>query len=367
MANITLEHMPIFDKKTARVLATILLFAAVGAFVWGARRTLVAFLFAIFFAYVLDPVVSLVERQLSPGHRGRAILIVYVVMLGILALVLTLVGPKLATETPALGEKLPQLLEGFTTGQIAHQIGSRRGWSWTTQVRIEQFLASHSQAILTWARDIGSRAAELATNAIWLIIMPILAIFFLKDGREFSESLIQIVERRTQRQFLRGILEDLNVMLAAYIRAQVILAAISLVAYTTVLSILRVPYSFVLGALGGFAEFVPVVGPLVAAVCILGVAFLLNYQHLLLILVFLGLWRLMQDYVNAPRIMGRKVELHPLAALFAVLVGAEIGGVVGVYLSVPLIATLRILYRRWQKYESGQATVVTPAEVTRHR
>jgi predicted PurR-regulated permease PerM len=362
---ITLGAVDIFDKTTARVLATVILFAAIGAFVWGARHTLIAFLFAIFFAYVLDPVVSLVERtKLGHNSRGRSILIVYVILVGSLAILFTFVGPKLVTEGRALAEKLPQLLEGLTSGQIAREIGSRRGWSWATQLRAEQFLAAHSEDILRWAQDAGSRAAEVATNAIWIIIIPILAIFFLKDGRGFSESLIQTICRGDQRQFLRGIIEDLNVMLAAYIRAQLLLAAISLVVYTAILSILGVPYAVVLGVFGGLAEFVPVVGPLVAAISILGVSFLLNYPHLLLVAVFLGGWRLVQDYVTAPRIMGRSIELHPLAALFAVLVGAEIAGVLGVYLSVPVIATLRIVYRRWQKYE--EQTVEISREMHTH-
>ncbi|HVZ17944.1 MAG TPA: AI-2E family transporter, partial [Terriglobales bacterium] len=312
--------MPIFEKTTARVLATILLFAAAGAFVWGARHTLVAFVFAIFFAYVLEPAVSFVARtRLGRGHRDRAIVIVYLVLLGILSISLTFGGPKLVKEARSLGEKLPQLLEGVTSGQIAHQIGSSRGWSLNTQKRLEQFLAAHSQEILRWAQDLGARAAEVATNAIWLVIIPILAIFFLRDSQLFSESLIEVFDRKLQRQLLRGILQDLNVMLAAYIRAQLILAAISGVAYTAALTALRVPYSFVLGALGGLAEFVPVVGPLVTAAVILGVAFLLNYPHLLIVAIFLGIWRLVQDYVTSPRIMGSKVELHPLAALFAIL------------------------------------------------
>jgi len=201
-----------------------------------------------------------------------------------------------------------------------------------------------------------------------LLIIPILAIFFLRDGHQFAEALVLVFDRRAQRQFLRGIMADINVMLAAYIRAQLILAGISLVAYTLVLSIMRVPYAYVLGALGGLAEFVPVVGPFVAAAAILGVSFLLNYPHLLGLVIFLGLWRIIQDYVNSPRIMGSKVELHPLAALFAVLVGAEIAGVLGVYLSVPFIATLRILYRRWQNYgESPQSTDSSLPQVTHPR
>ncbi len=347
--------MPIFDPRTARVISTILLFVAVGALIWGAHTTLIAFLFAILFAYLLDPIVNFFYRtRLGAGSRARSILIVYLLLLCVVGGALTLAGPKLAVEGRSLVTRLPDLLQNVSSGQIAHEIGSRRGWSATTQLRVEEVLTAHRDAIVGWASEVGSRAAALATHVIWLILIPILAVFFLRDGREFANAVINAADRRTQKQLLQGIFEDLHEMLAAYIRAQLMLAGISLVVYSIVLSVLRVPYSFVLGVLGGFLEFIPVVGPLVAAASILGVAFLSNYSHLLILLIFLGIWRLIQDYVVSPRIMGSRVELHPLAALFGVLVGAEIGGVVGVYLSIPVIATLRILWRRWQRYERSQ-------------
>lgn len=358
--------MPIFDQRTARVLSTILLFLAVGAFLWGARHTVIAFLFAIFFAYLLDPVVNLLCRtNICKKSRGRSIAIVYLVLFAILGTVFYLTGPKLAKEGQSLSQSLPGLLDQVQSGQIAHQIGTQRGWSWNTQVRVQQFLAAHQQAIVHWAQDFGARAAAVATNAIWLIIIPILAIFFLRDGQSFAQKLVEIADRRAQKQLVRGVLDDLHLMLASYIRAQLTLAVISLVVYTLVLAVLRVPYAFVLGALGGVMEFIPVVGPLVAAVSILGVSFLSNYPHLLLVAIFLGVWRLIQDYVVSPRIMGGRVELHPVAALFGILVGAEIAGVVGVYLSIPIIATLRILWRRWQRYEQVQQNGidVSPADV----
>ena len=216
--------------------------------------------------------------------------------------------------------------------------------------------AAHRAAIIAWASDFGGRVTILLANTVWLVVIPILAIFFLRDGREFADSVIQIAERSRQRQFLSSIVEDLNVMLAGYIRAQLVLAGLSLVVYIIVLLLLRVPYAIILGIVGGALEFIPVAGPLVAALVILGVAFLTGYQHLLLLALFLSLWRLVQDYVNSPRIMGGKLELHPLAALFAILAGGEIAGVIGVYLSIPIMAALRILWKRWQKYsETGNA------------
>jgi predicted PurR-regulated permease PerM len=105
-----------------------------------------------------------------------------------------------------------------------------------------------------------------------------------------------------------------------------------------------------LGTAGGVMEFIPVVGPLVAALVILSVSVLMSYQHWLVLLVFLGVWRLLQDYVVSPRVMGQSMELHPLAAIFGIMAGGEIAGVLGVYLSIPVMASLRIVWRRWKVY-----------------
>ena len=80
------------------------------------------------------------------------------------------------------------------------------------------------------------------------------------------------------------------------------------------------------------------------------VAVLTGYSHWAAVLLFLIVWRLIQDYVISPRIMGVSVELHPLAALFGILAGGEIAGILGVYLSIPVMASLRIVWRRWRIY-----------------
>ncbi len=109
-------------------------------------------------------------------------------------------------------------------------------------------------------------------------------------------------------------------------------------------------YALALATLGGILEFIPVVGPLVAALTIVGVALLLGFKHWLSIVIFLGVWRLVQDYITSPRIMGRSMELHPLAAIFGVMAGGEVAGILGVFLSIPVMASLRIVFRRWRLY-----------------
>jgi predicted PurR-regulated permease PerM len=349
------RSIPVWDKKTARALSTIILFAAVGAFCFAAWKVLVAFLFAIFLAYLLDPLVSFVQRKskLSARSRSRAIAQVYLGLGALLAVTILVAGPKLQSEGRKLTTEAPVWMDQLTTGKIAEKIGIQHGWSARTRDQLQHWFMDHRQDLMHWAGRLGSYTAGLVVNAVWLIIVPILAVFFLRDGRSFADNLVEVFDRRRQRQLLSALLNDLDTMLAGYIRAQLILAALTLVAFTAVLTVMRLPYSIVLGVLGGMLEFIPVVGPLVAAGLIVSIAVFSGYSHILLVLIFLGVWRIVQDYVTAPRLMGSSVELHPLAALFAILAGAEVAGVIGVYLSVPIAATLRIFWRRWRSYNAA--------------
>jgi len=125
---------------------------------------------------------------------------------------------------------------------------------------------------------------------------------------------------------------------------------LTFVMYSAVLAMMGVPNALVLGTVGGLLEFIPVVGPLVAALIIIGVALLMGFSHWLWLIAFLGIWRLIQDYVSSPRIMGHSMELHPLAAIFGVMAGGEVAGILGIFLSIPVMASLRIVFRRWRLY-----------------
>jgi predicted PurR-regulated permease PerM len=340
--------MSIIDVRTSRVLFTLMLFALVLGFLYVAHRTLIAFLFAVFFAYLVDPAVSRVEKWVK--GRGRAIGVIYLLLVALLITFFFFVGPQIGRQAQRLSESLPKLLETVSSGQIAERIGKEQGWSVHTRAQLSKLLSDHRDDLLGLAQRVGLRVADVAKQAWLLIVVPILAAFFLKDGRAFGEVLLSFVHSRPQREFLEGVLGDLNQMLAQFIRAQLTLAAFSSVAYIAFLESARVPYALVLGTAGGVMEFIPVVGPLVAAAVIFGVSLLMSYPHWLLLLIFLGAWRLVQDYVISPRIMGKSMELHPLAAIFGVLAGGEIAGVLGIYLSIPVMASLRIVWRRWRLY-----------------
>ena len=339
--------MPVTDGRTARVLITVLLFALGLGFLYVARQTLMAFLFAIFFAYLMSPVVSQLERFLH--GRGRAIALIYLLLLGLVVLFFASMGPRIGREGARLGQSLPALAQ-LSSGEIAEQLGNQHGWNHKLVDLLRDYLASHSEEIAQLAQNVGLHVAQVAKQAWLLVVVPLLSIFFLKDGLAFSEILLDLVQSRLQRELLQGVLSDLNQMLAHFIRAQLTLAALTMAMYSGGIGLMRVPYALVLGTVGGLLEFIPVVGPLVAAVTIVGVALLMGYKHWLVLIVFLGIWRLIQDYVSSPRIMGHSMELHPLAAIFGVMAGGEVAGILGIFLSIPVMASLRIVFRRWRLY-----------------
>jgi len=340
--------MALIETRTSRVLLTILLFALGLGFLYVARKTLIVFLFAVFFAYLMEPAVSRLEKWLH--GRGPAIALIYILLLAALGLFFFSVGPRIGREGARLGKSLPDLLNRVSSGDIAKDIGKEHGWSTATQDKFRQFLTENSDNIKTYAEHFGLRAASVAKEAWLILLVPLLAIFFLKDGRVFSDVALSIVQSRPQREFLQAVISDMNQMLAHFIRAQLILAALSLIMYAAFLGMMGVPYALVLGTAGGVMEFIPVVGPLVAALLILSVAVLMNYQYWAWLLLFLLVWRGVQDYVISPRVMGKSMELHPLAAIFGVMAGGEIAGVLGVYLSIPVMASLRIVWRRGRIY-----------------
>ena len=345
-----------WDGRTGRALSTALIFAIILAFLWGARETLTLFLFAVLFAYFLAPLVGRLQKPLR--GRGRAILLVYLCMLGLLIGIGFIAGPSVGKESRQLTTSLPSLLDRFGSGELVAEFGRAHHFKPSLITQIQSFVVSHRPQILAYGRTLAASLAEPAQHVWWLVLIPILSVFFLKEGEKIEQGAVGVGRTAVERGLIRGMLEQINVMLGSYIRAQIILAALTLTAYTLVLSLMRVPYSVILGPIGGFLEFIPIVGPAVGAATIVIISVLAGYHHVIWLIVFLGVWRTIQDYVSAPRIMGKSLEINPLLQIFSVLAGGEIAGVVGALISVPVAATVRIIGKEIQ--ERAHKEAVTP-------
>jgi predicted PurR-regulated permease PerM len=174
------------------------------------------------------------------------------------------------------------------------------------------------------------------------------------------QHILDLVEDGPRRALLDDVLADVHLLLAHYMRALVLLSLASFTAYSIFFSIVGVFYAILLGALGGILEFIPMLGPLTAGVTILIVG-AVSGGPVLVILIFLLAYRVFQDYVLSPHLMGQSVEVHPLLVLFGVFAGAEVAGIPGTFLSVPVLALVRIIYLRIRKSRLGSQLSPTPA------
>ena len=177
-----------------------------------------------------------------------------------------------------------------------------------------------------------------------MFLVPILAVFFLRDGEHIADSVIRLVFPVDSRPRVQVIAEELHFILSSYMRAQPLLCGLSFVFYSAALLLFRFPHAIGLAALGGLLEFIPTVGWASTAAVILAVG-IVSHSHWGWMAALLAVWRLTQDYVITPRVLGNRLEIHPLAAIFAVLVGAEVGGIIGIYLAVPVIAMIVVILR----------------------
>src|SRR5258708_21597842 len=144
--------MPITDGRTARVLITVLLFALRLGFLYVARQTLIAFLFAIFFAYLMSPLVFSLERIFR--SRVLAIAVIYSLLLGLVVLFFVSMGPRIGRETARFAQSLPKLAQ-LSSGQIAQTLGHDHGWNTRLVGLTRHYLAGHSNQITRLAPGIG--------------------------------------------------------------------------------------------------------------------------------------------------------------------------------------------------------------------
>lgn len=334
--------MSFLDSKTARVTSTLLAFALGLTLLWTLRELLFLLILGLFLAYTIEPLIGYI-RRIAPRAISRNVAIT-AVYLGVLALAGTgfaWLGKEISTQAASLVNRLPELTKD--PARLA-------------DLALPAALEPFRDDVLTYGLELVqttlTRMLHGLGSALLFILVPIFAFFFLKDGPQMKEALLDFFEQFSDRKRTAGLFDQFHDLLSQYIRALLFLSIAVFVAYAIFYEAMGVPYALLLATLAAVLEIVPVAGWVSAAVLSLLIAAYSGYPHWGWMIVFYILFRLFQDYVMVPYFMGEGIELHPVAVLAAVIAGELVGGVPGMFLSIPALAAGRILWRHFSVPQS---------------
>jgi predicted PurR-regulated permease PerM len=335
------------DTKAAlRIMLCAVAVAAGCWLIYALSTVILLVVFSVLFAYLIAPLVKLTRRGLALGpHRqlpaAAGIAIVYLGIFAVLGAGLTWLVPRVTEQAAQFAKAAPAYVQSLNASGKAFSRIFRR----LQAVELGTMILERATAT---ANAAGEKAVtsfvRVAAFLPWLVLIPILAFFLLKDGDRLKQGAIDLLPDARRRADAARFVERVDRSLAAVIRAQLLACLIVGVLTGIGLALLGVPYAATLGVAAGVCEFIPLLGPLSVA----GVAAVIGGVHrpilALSVLGFLGVLRVAQDYVIYPRLVGHTIHLHPLAVILAVLAGAELGGVVGVLLALPAFAVAAAAY-----------------------
>jgi predicted PurR-regulated permease PerM len=288
------------------------------------------------------------------GKRIRAVAVTYLafwILIGVLGFV---IGNTLVEQGRNFFTKAPQTVQKLQNGEIAKDFGEKHGLSAQTADRIQRWMQSHQDRIQAVIAYFVAIARKYAVNIIGVLLVPLLAMLFPQERSRFPIQIIETYARGNNRAFLTSVIQDCDRMLAAYMWAQFLLSVFAFVVFMIALHLLHVPYAVLFTVIASLLEFIPIVGPLVTAILIMGTV-LVTGGNWIGVLIFLGVWRLVQDYVNTPLLFNNQLEMHPLVILGAVMIGGEVFGGLGMFLAIPAAAAIRIMWWRYRQIQDQAA------------
>lgn len=354
---------PLWGTTTKAIVAVSAL-ALFCLLLWVFRNLLQQIVIAALIAYLLHPLISLIDSR-TPLNRVTVVLLAYLALALFVVAAFSLIGVTtfqqlldLSSRLPGwfddgvsqiqtLREQLPNAIEfgGFTV-PVATLLPQLPGW--------EEILGQLFGLIQPIFSRGGNLAATVVTGTVAVIgeslLIYILSIYIAIDIPRFGGMIGDLAHKPGYRQDAERLFSNISQVWAAYVRGQALLALLIFSLVSVVLGALGVDNALGLGLLSGAMEFLPLIGPLIGAGAAILVALFQNAQSfgmtpLQLAIAVAAAMILIQQVENTllvPRIVGNALNLHPLLVMVSVVMGASLAGLLGAILAAPVVASLRI-------------------------
>ncbi|MGI6126553.1 MAG: AI-2E family transporter [Planifilum sp.] len=303
------------------------------------KAVLMPYLLAVIISYVLHPVVNLFSGRAVP--RSVAVLLIYTLFIASIGIVFVNMSPLVNTQMKEMAEHLPEW--------------NLQMQSWIQQYNDNKYLLPDSvragiekslDRLEQWVTDgIGNLLTGLGTtlNQVFLaLIIPFLVYYMLKDAQVIERSFVTLFPRHRRKEILR-VLRDIDEALGNYVRGQLLVClAVGGLAYIGYV-VIGLPYALLLAGMVALFNIIPYLGPFFGAIPAVLVAMTISGKMVISVIVVNLVVQMLEGNVISPQIVGRTLHMHPLLIIFALLVGGEVGGILGMILAVPFFAVGKVI------------------------
>jgi predicted PurR-regulated permease PerM len=331
------------DRGRSLIVYAIAMAAVGVALAWAAylaREALLLIYVSVLLAIGFGPLVWAIERQRVVPIGGRlprwlAILIIYLVIVGVLILAGALVVPPLVTQAQDLWRHLPQYFDQAQTWLVAHGLLNRR-ISMTEAV--QQAPGSPGDAVSVVASAVGN----VASAVFGAITVLILTFYMLVESQSLFLGLARLFPRDRRTRVVDAS-REISQKVSAWLTGQLILAGAIGSSTAIALYLLGVPYFYVLALISAIGEMIPVVGPIFSAVPAILAGFTVSPHTALWVLIFFVLQQQAENHLLVPNIMERQVGVNAVVVIVALLIGGSLLGIIGAVLAVPTAAIVQVV------------------------
>ena len=352
------ERLVSFRPRAVLVVLGIILAAVVMIeVVQVARGVLIWIFIAVFLATALNPAVEWFQTHGIP-RRGLAVLVTYVsALLGIVALGALFI-PIVVDQVDNFIQAVPGYVEELTRGE--GRLGFlEREYNITERVR-DAIGDRGASGVLGLSGTALAVTKSVVTAIVAIVTIAFLTLFMLLEGPNWVERFYALLPAESQPRW-RRVGYDIYRTIGGYVSGNLTISLIAGMTSTLVLVALGVPFAVALGLLVAILDLIPLAGATIAAVIVTTVGFIDSTTSGIVLLVFFILYQQLENHVLQPIVYGRTVQMSPLAVLIAVLIGAELAGVIGALAAIPVAGTLQVILVDWIAHRRGR--VVEPAAI----
>ncbi len=313
-------------------------------------RVIVLVALGVVVAFVLGP---LAERLQRSTGRGVAVLGTAIIALGVLGAALALLAVPLVRETRDLADDAPRYAALLASDEPLYVLGFEISGDLRQRVG-EEIGARFGE----WSQQAARVALRIGAGAVDALLVLVLGIYLLASAPATRRWLLERAPAGRRAEIER-VEAQARLLFGRYVRGQLLLGLIVGTVSGVAYALLGVPYAVFLGVLAGILELVPIVGPIVAGIVAAAVALTQPFPLVVWVVVAAVAIQQLENNLLVPRVSGGAVGLHPLAALLAVLVGADVGGIMGAVFAVPLTGFA------WSVWRARQPETASPAPSSR--